>query len=416
MPPTNSPRVGYVVKRYPRYSETFVVNEILAHEEAGLEIEIFSLRPPSDTHFQDLLSRVRAPVTYLTTSNSRVSSFWETFADVAAGCPGLPEHLDDALAEEAADVHAALLLVQHIRKRNLHHLHAHFATSAASVARLASSFAGVPYTLTAHAKDIFHDDVDRDDLGRKLGDAAAVITVSDFNVAHLREEYGPVADRVQRIYNGMRIDELSFADPTRRPPRIISVGRLVEKKGFADLIAACDILKSRGVVFDCEIIGSGELEPALRAMIRDRELEQSVQLLGPRPQKEVMAALQDSSVFAAPCVVGDDGNRDGLPTVLLEAMALGTPCVATDVTGIPEVILHGRTGLIVPQHSPLELADALEGLLAAPDLRAKLAAQARELIEREFDIRRNTAELRHIFSWAAGAGDVNASPTLEMVS
>src|SRR5436190_1380670 len=148
-----------------------------------------------------------------------------------------------------------------------------------------------------------------------------------------------------------------------RAPWIVTVGRLVEKKGFADLVEACALLKSRGAPFRCDIIGTGPLEPALAALILERQLQDHVHLVGPRPRSEVVALVRGAAVFAAPCVVASDGDRDCLPTVLVEAMALGTPCVSTDVTGIPE-LLADDCGIVVPQHDPANLAAALERLLS----------------------------------------------------
>src|SRR5690606_12661002 len=151
--------------------------------------------------------------------------------------------------------------------------------------------------------------------------------------------------------------------PDIRPRQIVSVGRLVEKKGFDVLIDACAIMADRGVDFNCRIVGTGELEAELREQIARLGVEQHIELTGPRPQREVIDLIQNAAVFAAPCVNGSDGNRDGLPTVLLESMALGTPAVSTDVTGIPEILRDGETGLMVPQHDAHALATALERLL-----------------------------------------------------
>jgi glycosyltransferase involved in cell wall biosynthesis len=202
---------------------------------------------------------------------------------------------------------------------------------------------------------------------------------------------------VYRIYNGLDLDRFSYEAPHHRPPRIIAVGRLIEKKGFEDLIDACALLAQQGRQFQAEIIGAGPLAADLRARINRLDLKGWVDLLGPRPQAEVIRHVRAAAAFAAPCVVGQDGNRDGLPTVLLEAMALGTPCVSTDVTGIPEVLHHGLTGLCVPQRDPAALAAALARLLDDSVLRGRLAAEARELIEAEFNVYRNTAQLRQLF-------------------
>jgi len=403
-----APRIGYVLKRYPRYSETFIVNEVLAHEAAGAEVAIFSLYPPSDTHFQDAISRVRAPVTYLGSVRPKITDFWALLLEARRS--GLPvgSLLDAVQQEDARDAFWTVELALAVKARGITHLHAHFASGATTVARLAAGLAGVPYSFTAHAKDIFHESVDEGDLRRKLADAAAVVTVSDFNRAYLKGRFGDAAAKVQRIYNGLDLTCFPYASPETRPPEIVAVGRLVEKKGFADLVQACARLHGRGVVFRCRIIGTGELEGTLRKQVAALGLEREVELTGPRPQRELTGYIQGAAAFAAPCVVGADGNRDGLPTVLLEAMALGTPCVATDVTGIPEVLREGVTGLEVPQHDPEALADALSRLLQDSALRVRLAQAARARLERDFDIVKNTALLREVFQEGFQAQDFRA--------
>jgi glycosyltransferase involved in cell wall biosynthesis len=395
----DQPRVGYVLKRYPRYSETFIVNEILAHETAGLPLEIFSLRPPTDTFFPEKVDRVRAPLTYVPSTDVTAGTFWTAFDDAIELFGDLNPIWQLARDEELLihDVFQAALLAVEARRRRIDHLHAHFASAAAIVARVAAKIAGITYSLTAHAKDIFHEDVRQADLDAKLHDAAGVVTVSDFNRDYLKRTFGSSAARVQRIYNGLDLNEFPFSGPSQRPPQIVAVGRLVEKKGFADLVDACALLEERGRAFSCQIIGAGELEADLRGRIASRNLAGSIELLGARAPSEVIAAIQDSAVVAAPCVVGEDGNRDGLPTVLLEAMALGTPCVSTEVTGIPELLRHEQTGLSVPERDPRALASAIERLLDDSALRVRLATHARRRIEQDFDIHRNTAKMRALF-------------------
>jgi glycosyltransferase involved in cell wall biosynthesis len=233
-----------------------------------------------------------------------------------------------------------------------------------------------------------------------------VVTVSDYNEQFLRGNFGAAADHVLRIYNGLDLAEFPFRSPMDRPPRIVAVGRLIEKKGFADLISACALLREAGIPFTCQIIGSGEQDAMLRREIVANGLEDRVEMVGALPLAEVKARVQDASLLAVPCVVGGDGNRDGLPTVLLEAMALGTPCAATDVTGIPELVWNEETGLLVPSRDVRELAGALGRLLSDPSLRVRLARQARSLIEREFDIHRNSSLLRELFRAAVEANRV----------
>ncbi len=391
------PRIGYVVKRYPRYSETFIVNEILAHEAAGLEVEIFALRPPNDSHFQDLISQVRAPVHYLPAKGIKISEFWETLSEAGELVPKLWATLNKARHEDPHDIYQAVLLAREAQARGIGHLHAHFATLATTVAHFAAEFAGIPYSFTAHAKDIFHEDVQAERINQYLKSAASVVTVSDYNVEYLRSHYGNAASGLQRIYNGLDLERFPYSAPRGDAPFIIAVGRLVEKKGFADLIDACSILAAQGLQFRCEIVGAGPLESELREQVARLGLQNAVELVGPLPQRDVVERVKEAAVFAAPCVIGEDGNRDGLPTVLLEAMALGTPCISTDVTGIPEVLRDGETGLMVPQHDPAALAKAMAELVWSEEQRARLAHNARQLIEAEFDVRKNSARLRELF-------------------
>ncbi|MGH1393332.1 MAG: glycosyltransferase [Trichormus sp.] len=404
------PIVGYVLKRYPRYSETFVVNEILAHEAAGLDIKIFALRPPADTHFQNIISQVRAPVTYIrkpiqgrvsdslnSLAPTAASYFWAELQEASQVIPDFWSKLAFAQGEKASTVYQAAWLAREVKLKGITHLHAHFGTVATSVARLASHFAGVPYTFTAHAKDIFHESVEFEDMQRKLKDASRVVTVSDYNLKYLHKIYNLPANHVQRIYNGLDLRQLQYSSPAERPPLIISVSRLIEKKGLSVLIDACAILQQRNYQFQCQIVGTGGLESTLHQQIQDLGLQSCVQIVGARPQSEVFQLVQQAAVFAAPYVIGKDGNRDGLPTVLLEAMALGTPCVSTVVTGIPEVVRDGETGLIVGQYDAEELANALGQLLKDEALRVRLSTQARRLIESEFDICLNTGMLRELF-------------------
>jgi glycosyltransferase involved in cell wall biosynthesis len=391
-------RVGYVVKRYPRFSETFIVNELLAHEAVGSKVEIFSIRPCTDTHFQNTISQVRASVTRLSPASVKWSALWPLLQSASAKFPRLWEVLASEQRESALTVAQGLELAGHVRERGITHLHSHFASLQAGVTRLAALIAEIPYSVTAHAKDIFHDTVEEEVLAQRLQDAAAVVTVSRFNVEHLSDRFPHIADRIHCVYNGLTLADLPFAMPEQRSPSIVSVGRLVEKKGMDILIEACAMLRDNQQAFRCEIIGSGDLESSLRRQVQERGLESLVTLTGPLPQAEVKHRIQQAAVFAAPCVIGKDGDRDGLPTVLLESMALGTPCVSTDVTGIPEVIRHDQTGLVVPQEDPVALAAALTTVLTNRKLRVRYAVAARELIEEKFDSARTSQKLREVFA------------------
>ncbi len=414
MPPNNSPspRVGYVVKRYPRFSETFVVNEVLAHEAAGLDLEIFSVRPCTDTHFQNRLSLVKAPWTLLDPTACKSTVFLDMLRTGAKRFPDVWQAVQDDFVDSTS-LTQAIDLARLVVERGITHLHAHFATLSATVAMWAARFAGVPFSLTAHAKDIFHEQVNPRELQQKFASAAAVITVSEFNVAYLVDRYG-IKPKLHCVYNGLDLDDLPFDPAVRASRKLLAVGRLVKKKGFDDLIRACDLLRDRGIDFQCQIVGSGEQQPALRHLLDTLSLHDRVELLGNRPQADVKRLIREADLLVAPCVVSDDGDRDGLPTVLLESMALGTACVSTDVTGIPEIIEHERTGFIVPQANHAALAETLVSALDRVPLRQACALNARRLIEERFDSGETSRQLRDIFSACGPDARIRSPHALEV--
>ncbi len=413
-------RVGYVVKIYPRFSETFIVTEILAREAAGENLEIYSLRPPVDPRFHPELARVQAPVTYVTRPH-KLSEGWAIIAAAHSVIPNFAERfaalLPDLAECEASEVHQGVELATRVVERGITHLHAHFGSIAARTARIASVLAGVPFSFTAHAKDIYHEQVDQAALIRLMQDAHHTVTVSDFNHRYLSTLAPAASGRLHRVYNGLELDRFAYRDPApvHTPFRIAAVGRLVEKKGFSVLIDAVSALVRAGQQVDVRIAGGGELAEELTARIRLLDLEGHIQLLGPRTQSEVIELLRWADVFAAPCVIGADGNADGLPTVLLEAMAMGVVCIGSDVTGIPEVLAGddgSSTGLLVRAGNLEDLTHALATVASHPFPRVETARSARALIERSFDSRVQSVRLQELCSAAAAdPGRFTASPS-----
>jgi colanic acid/amylovoran biosynthesis glycosyltransferase len=401
-------RIGYVLKRYPRLSETFIVSEILACEAAGADVAIAGLRQAGDSRFHASVAAVRAPVTWIPELHGNAHRLWELLDTAHRRLPRLPQVLPELLALPAPDAAQVLHVACWALDSSLTHLHAHFATSASTVARLASRLTDLPYSFTAHAKDIFHADVDREALRTKLADAHHVVTVSDHNVRWLQEQFGAAAADVHRVYNGLDPATLPWSDPAGREPGVLFVGRLVEKKGVPDLVDAIAVLRDRGRPVPLRIVGTGPLADAIAEQVRRLELDRLVALPGPASQHEVAELLGAAAVFAAPCVHAADGDRDGLPTVLLEAMALGAVCVSTPVTGIPEAVEHGRTGLLVPERDAFALADAIETLLDDAGLRSRLARAARRRVEQRFDRRDQAAALARLRR--GGAAHVPAVP------
>lgn len=403
--------IAYICKRYPRFSETFIVNEILAHEEAGQELAIFSLRSCDDSHFQENISRVKSPVTRIADRPRPSDHFWTVIRQAHAL---YPEGVARMLAEKDVaknDAYQALQLAVQCHQRGIVLLHAHFATVATTVARLAGIVTGLPYTLTAHAKDIYCEYEENRDIAAKLRDAAQVITVSDFNTAHLTREYGLGEDKLSRLYNGLDLQRFEWAAPSPQAQEILAVGRLVEKKGFHVLVDAIAMLAARGLPVKCRIIGSGEEYKPLQDRIRAANQQDNIILSGPMPQPEVMRHMREAALMACPCIIGHDGNRDGLPTVLTEAMAIGLPCISTDVVGIPEIVRHNETGLCVPEGNAAALADAILLLLENPAERLRLSGNARLLIETEFEIARNAEQQRKIFAKATAHAAADTGDT-----
>jgi len=391
-------RVAYVLKVYPRFSQTFVVNEILAHEAAGQSLDIFSLRLSDDVKFHESIARVRSPVHQVRRPSAKASEFLAQLHATARLLPNVWQVLADNPDVIPSDMYQAMELARLVREKGIGHLHAHFGTVATTASRLAARMAGITYSFTAHAKDIFHESVDEQVLRSKLADAAAVVTVSDYNLNYLKSKYGSAAERTVHIDNGLPLEDFPFKEPKGRAALIFAVGRFVEKKGFADLIRACALLKANGREFCCEIAGDGVLMEELSAMIGNLELADRVHLLGPQRQGEIRKKLHSAAVLAAPCVVAADQDRDGLPTILLEAMAMGTPCISTNVTGIPEVLRDGETGLMVSQRDPEALAAACERLLDDPKFGCQLARNARRQVEERFDITTNAGLIRQMIA------------------
>jgi glycosyltransferase involved in cell wall biosynthesis len=396
--------IAYVVSTWPRLSQTFVLDEILALERLGVRVRIFATKRPDSEPINARVSEVRARVTYLT-----LRRWWlqAALANIRLARE-LRGRYFGALFLALRFRHWSIVhrffqagyLADLLRCEPVAHLHAHFSTAPALLAMFAHELIGVPYTFTAHARDIYVD-VPAELLRAQMERAEAVVTVSDYNRRYLTERLNGVANaKVRRIYNGLDLRRFPFCvreSSGNAPPVVLSVARLVEKKGLGDLIAAADILKRRGRCFQVEIFGSGPLETLLRERIERHGLKEVVTLHGATPQETVQQAYLRSTIFALPCTVASDGDRDGIPTVLLEAMASGVPVVSTPVSGIPELIDSGHDGLLVLPGDPQALADALERLMDDDDMRARLALAARARIESRFTLDASSAQLLALF-------------------
>jgi len=387
---------------YPRFSETFILAEILELERLGGKLRLISLKKPDDGRFHEDLARVRAGVCYLPERfpghpNVFLRAHWRALSRRFRAYLGALFLALRCLPVSWKGFMRAPLVAEDALASGCTRLHAHFASLPATTAMFAARLAGVPFTFTAHAKDIFLRRNSRRLLRTLILQAERVVTVSEFNRRYLTDLAGPglPAGRIVRIYNGVDLNRFRPAVLAEEPrvPLLLAIGRLEEKKGFADLVDACGILRDRGVPFLCEIVGKGSLHDDLAGRIASKDLADRVSLPGPLPRGELIRRLPKAAVVAVPCLVGKDGNRDGLPTVILEAMASGVPVVATRVTGSPEAVEDGATGRVLEPGHPEALAAALAELLANPDLRRSMGAAGRRRAGELFDHRQNVALL-----------------------
>lgn len=400
-------RIGYVLKRYPRLSETFILHEMLELERQGVELVVFSLNPPDDERFHPEVGLLKAPVVWLAPGKGDLAPalLREHLDALRVAAPRLLQRFEALVHEDNPELWRTMRwgiqLGLLARQRGVQRLHAHFATVAADVASVAGAVADLPFSVTCHAKDIYHQAVDPQRLRRLAREADFLVTVCDANRRHLQQllaEDGPaVASKLRRIYNGVDLDafhpRLRAPRANGSPPLVLGVGRLVEKKGFALLVQAMAGLTREGRTVECVIVGDGEERARLQALI-DGLGAANVRLLGARTQDEVRRFMAEATLLALPCIVGQDGNRDALPTVLLEALAMGLPVVSTPVVGIDEILDGGRAGILAATGDVAELQTAIALLLDDPARRAELALAGRRHAQAQFDLRRAVSQLR----------------------
>jgi len=414
-------RVGYLLKMFPRLSETFILNEILELEQQGLDLHIFSLKRPADAVVHAQAKSVRSPITYLPekiyqTPMRVLRCHWHVYWKHPRTWTRTLRHALRRLRVDR-DLDALIVFCQAcciIREMGgIPHLHAHYATIPAKLALLVHRITGTSYSITTHAKDIFQDNpLLSPKLHERICRARFVVANSRFSADHLRT-YVTGQDAIHIVYNGLALEAFPFRKTTPAEPRILSVGRLVEKKGFADLITACQLLKARGIPFSCELVGTGQLSSAIKEQIRKCGVGDRVSMVGPLPQEVLRAHYEQAMVFTLPCIEAADGDRDILPNVIKEAMAVGVPVVTTRLDGIEELLEDNVSGLLVEPGDPAELAAKLELVLCDLGLRRRLAVEGRRTIEERFDRRGNFGRLKTLLNEAIRGPRGAASRTAE---
>ena len=410
--------VAYVLKGYPRLSETFIAQEIRALEARGLAIAIVSLRRPTDPHSHLIHGEIAAPIAYLPEYLWREPlRLWRAWRRVRR-LSGYPAARRAWLGDLGRDPtpnrirrFGQALVLAHELGGAVAHLHAHFLHTPASVTRYAALMSGLPWSCSAHAKDIWTSpDWEK---AEKLEECAWAVTCTAANLDHLAA-LAP-AGRVELVYHGLDLERFAPAQEndhwgdTNVPPRdgrdagdpviILSVGRAVEKKGYDDLLVALAALPD-DLRWRLVHIGGGPLRAALAAQAGAAGLEGRIDWLGPQPFGVVLAHYRAADLFVLPCRIAADGDRDGLPNVLMEAMSQGLAVLSTRVSGIPELIDDDVSGRLVPPGDRAALGTALAGLIADPALRARLGRDGEARLRADFAMKRGIDQLAARFGLA----------------
>ena len=414
-PAPSEQSLGFLLKTYPKLSETFILEEVLGLERQGLKLHIFSLQAPSDEVEHPIVQKVKAPVTYIPPLGSRqLSKLLAAQFDLLLRSPlrygkALAFALQRTESGRIRDFLHAGWLASRLNTLGIQHLHAHFINRPAGIAELVERLSGQSYSISAHAKDIYLSEPSV--LRRKIARARFTVTCTEYNRLFLSAIAG-LTKPIFRQYHG--IDASRFTAPAQRthskPPMLLSVGRLREKKGFATLISACAQLKQAGLAVHCNIVGYGPERERLQQQINAAGLQGHVKLLGKLTQDQVIDLYRQASAFVLPCQVGKDGDRDGIPNVLLEAMAMRLPVISTTVSGIPEVIQHEHNGLLLDPQDPAALAIAINRVLSDQPLAQRLGHAARQTITQQFNNGINLQKLQQLL--ANNAGQPGALGTL----
>ncbi len=400
-------RVAYILLRFPHLTETFVAEEIREVQQQGESLQICSLLPPKPGPVHPTSRALMHQVHYaprLCSPALWLAQVYFLFKHPRRYCKLLwslmaqPAPRSIWLFKRLLIFWKGVYLTRYLQDSEIQLVHAHFAWLSAAAAMVVSQLLNMPLTVTAHACDIYSPENDL--LCLIAGASDRLVTISDYNKRVIVELCPRVAEeRVEVIHCGIDLGRFQTTSIPAEDAtlRILSIGSLVEKKGHEYLIRACRRLKDRGLDFHCTIVGRGGRRAALEQLIADLGMEDVITLAGARDQAWVYEALRQSHLFALACVVAENGDRDGIPVAMMEALATGVPVVSTRVSGIPELVRHRETGWLVEEEDVEGLAAALIHLAENSELRRRLAVNGRSLVEREFNVRENTRRLAGLF-------------------
>jgi colanic acid/amylovoran biosynthesis glycosyltransferase len=412
-------KIAYLLEDFLTPTTTFVTQEIRCLRNCGIDLKVFvtgiCAASGIDPCNKDLLriakfsrpvnakemicchvgALVASPSKYIWALSRLFRTTWNK-----------PGHLIRSLRYFMEGIYLGSQMVE----EGITYLHTHFAGRAATAAWSVWSVYGIPYSLTTHAYDLFtnfnnpaSNSLWRNKNGSslldlKLEEAQRIITISEFNRRYLIEKLGVTDSKLQVIQCG--VDVSRFQPDVKRlndRPLVLSVGGLVEKKGHDVLLRACSYLKNWGYTFQCKIIGEGALLPDLVALTKSLKLEEYVHFCGRVHHSEILKYHKEADIFALACVKGKDGNMDGIPVALMEAMAMEIPVVTTNISGIPELVESGTTGFVVEPGDPKELAERLRQLLDDIQLRQAMGRRGREKVLQEYDQQKNYLAMKDFF-------------------
>ncbi|WP_444995805.1 glycosyltransferase family 4 protein [Aliikangiella sp. IMCC44359] len=395
-------KIAYIVSLFPCWSETFIVREINSLKKAGHEVDIVSLKHPSESLVQSDAEALMGDVLY---PEKGVSLFINIFKELLFH-PFKSLHMfwliltrfitkPEALAKTFATLFVTLGVLKKVRQLNLEHVHAHWATYPSTSAFIIHKYLGIPYSFTFHAHDIFLED---HMLAVKFDSCAFGVTISDFNINFiyklLNKDY---SHKIKIVHCGVDLTAQKYNVENRSENTIFTIGRLDEIKGFKYLIEACSLLKQKSIDFKCVMVGDGPLKKELLEQRSSLGLTDNIEFLGAMPQEKIREFLNNVTLFVLPSVKTKEGNMDGVPVALMEAMASGTPVISTYISGIPELITNEENGLLVNPNNAEELATAIARLLENSDLRLQYAKQANATIQESFCAEKEGAKLGQYF-------------------
>ena len=397
------PLIGLVLETFPKVSETFILNEILELERQGLDVHIFSLKRPSAPFSHPNVAKVNAQVTYLPSllptfdrnqEKALVSAQVALFEqDSTAYLHTLKRYLNRDHEQRFNEYLQGGYLAWKLQELGIKHLHAHFADVTTATVEIAQAFSGVSYSMTAHTKDTYLRD--KAVLNRRMAKAEFIFTCSESNRRYL-EQVSTSDTPIHVAYHGVDIASFNPA-PKIQPspvPLILSIGRFCESTGFTYLLKACHLIKQKGVAFNCVIIGDGHPDASIRQHINDLNLEQHITLVEECSQQQRMAYYQQADLFVLPYLVDEASDHDGIPNVLLEAMAMELPVVTTNVVGISELMQSHYNGIIVSEKDALCLTQAMEVLLIQSKFAKTLGKTGRLTVLDKFGLVSNVGAVK----------------------